>query len=72
MKKYRFISPMKEKEFEAKAAIHRKKWKAKCFYNQPFFDEQIKVFGKMVLGHKRNPLKMLRNTFRNMKKRSRK
>ena len=28
MKKYRFISPMKEKELEAKAAIHREKWKA--------------------------------------------
>ena len=41
MKKYRFISPMKEKEFEAKAAIHRKKWKAKMFLqSSSFFDEQ--------------------------------
>ena len=41
MKKYRFISPMKEKEFEAKAAIHRKKWKAKMFLQSgSFFDEQ--------------------------------
>ena len=41
MKKYRFISPMKEKEFEAKAAIYRKKWKAKMFLQSgSFFDEQ--------------------------------
>lgn len=41
MKKYRFISPMKEKEFEEKAAIHRKKWKAKMFLqSSSFFDEQ--------------------------------
>ena len=41
MKKYRFISPMKEKEFEAKAAIHRKKWKAKnVLQSGSFFDEQ--------------------------------
>ena len=41
MKKYRFISPMKEKELEAKAAIHRKKWKAKMFLQSgSFFDEQ--------------------------------
>ena len=41
MKKYRFISPMKEKELEAKAAIYRKKWKAKMFLQSgSFFDEQ--------------------------------
>jgi len=41
MKKYRFISPMKEKEFEAKAAIHRKKWKAKMFLQSgSFFDDE--------------------------------
>ena len=41
MKKYRFISPMKEKELEAKAAIHREKWKAKMFLQSgSFFDDQ--------------------------------
>ena len=41
MKKYRFISPMKEKELEAKAAIYREKWKAKMFLQSgSFFDDQ--------------------------------
>ena len=41
MKKYRFISPMKEKELEAKAAIHREKWKAKMFLQSgSFFDDE--------------------------------
>ena len=41
MKKNRFISPMKKREFEAKAAIHRKKWKAEMFLQSgSFFDEQ--------------------------------
>ena len=41
MKKYRFISPMKEKELEAKAAIHREKWKAEMFlHSSSFFNEQ--------------------------------
>ena len=41
MKKYRFISPMKEKELEAKAVIYRKKWKARMFLQSgSFFDDQ--------------------------------
>ena len=41
MKKYRFISPMKKKELEAEAVIHREKWKAKMFLQSgSFFDEQ--------------------------------
>ena len=41
MKKYRFISPMKEKELEAKAAIYRKKWKGKMFLQSgSYFDNQ--------------------------------
>ena len=41
MKKYRFISPMRKRELEEKAAIHRKKWKAKMFLqSSSFFDEQ--------------------------------
>ena len=41
MKKYRFISPMKEKELEAKASIHREKWKAEMFlHSSSYFDDQ--------------------------------
>ena len=41
MKKYRFISPMKKKELEAEAVIHREKWKAKMFLQSgSFFDDQ--------------------------------
>ena len=39
MKKYRFISPIKKKELETKAAVHRKKWKAKMFLQSgSYFD----------------------------------
>ena len=41
MKKYRFISPMKKKELEAEAVIHREEWKAKMFLKSgSFFDDQ--------------------------------
>ena len=41
MKKYRFISPMKKKELEAEAVIHREEWKAKMFLQSgSFFDDQ--------------------------------
>jgi len=41
MKKYRFITPMKEKELEAKAASHRERWKASMFlHSGSFFDDQ--------------------------------
>ena len=41
MKKYRFISPMKEKELEAQAVIHRKNWKASMFLDLgSYFDDQ--------------------------------
>ena len=41
MKKYRFISPMKEKELEAKASIHREKWKAEMFlHSSSYFNDQ--------------------------------
>ena len=41
MKKYRFITPMKKKELEAKAVIHREQWKVKMFLQSgSFFDEQ--------------------------------
>ena len=37
MKKYRFISPMKKRELEEKAAIYRKKWKARMFLQSGSF-----------------------------------
>ena len=41
MKKYRFISPMRKRELEEKAAIYRKKWKARMFLQSgSFFNHQ--------------------------------
>ena len=49
MKKYRFISPMKEKELEAKAAIYRKKWKAKMFlHSGSYFDDMNPQAGHSI------------------------
>ena len=41
MNKYRFITPMKEKELEAKAASHRERWKASMFLHLgSYFEDQ--------------------------------
>jgi len=41
MKKYRFITPIKEKELEAKAASHRERWKASMFLHLgSYFEDQ--------------------------------
>ena len=49
MKKYRFISPMRQRELEAEAAIHRKKWKAKMFlHSGSYFDDMNPQAGHYI------------------------